>query len=44
MKMAPVILKEARRLRIRLPDTQFSAADFPSVVTGEMLDYDIEQR
>jgi phosphotransferase system HPr-like phosphotransfer protein len=41
MKMAPVILKEARRLRIRLPDTHFSDADFPSVVTGEMLDYDI---
>jgi phosphotransferase system HPr-like phosphotransfer protein len=44
MKMAPVILKEARRLKIRLPDTQFSAADFPSVVTDEMLDYDIDDK
>jgi phosphotransferase system HPr-like phosphotransfer protein len=44
MKMAPVILKEARRLRIRLPETQFSTADFPSVVTGEMLDYDIDDQ
>jgi phosphotransferase system HPr-like phosphotransfer protein len=44
MKMAPVILKEARRLNIRLPDTQFSAADFPSIVTDEMLDYDIDDK
>jgi hypothetical protein len=44
MEMAPVILKEARRLKIRLPDTQFSAADFPSVVTSEMLDYDIDDK
>jgi len=42
MKMAPVILEEARRLEIQLPDTQFSSADFPSVVTNEMLDYDID--
>ncbi|MGD8880975.1 MAG: HPr family phosphocarrier protein [Desulfobacterales bacterium] len=44
MKMAPVILKEAQRLRIQPPDTQFSAADFPGVVTGEMLDYDIDDK
>ncbi len=44
VKMAPVIVKEARRLGIRLPDTQFSAADFPSVVTNEMLDYDIDDK
>ncbi|MDH3885039.1 MAG: HPr family phosphocarrier protein [Desulfobacterales bacterium] len=44
MEMAPVILNEARRLKIRLPDTQFVAADFPSVVTGEMLDYDIDDQ
>jgi phosphotransferase system HPr-like phosphotransfer protein len=42
MKMAPVILKEAQRLKIRLPETRFSAADFPSVVTNQMLDYDID--
>jgi phosphotransferase system HPr-like phosphotransfer protein len=44
MKMAPMILKEARRLKIRIADTLFSAADFPSVVTGEMLDYDIDDK
>jgi phosphotransferase system HPr-like phosphotransfer protein len=42
MKMAPVIIKEAQRLEIRLPETRFSAADFPSVVTHQMLDYDID--
>jgi phosphotransferase system HPr-like phosphotransfer protein len=44
MKMAPVILKEARRLKIRFAETLFSTADFPSVVTGEMLDYDIDDK
>jgi len=44
VKMAPVIVEEARRLKIRLPDTQFSAADFPSIVTNEMLDYDIDDK
>ncbi|MCK4986088.1 MAG: HPr family phosphocarrier protein, partial [Desulfobacterales bacterium] len=44
MKMAPVILKEARRLKIRIPETLFSAADFPSMVTSEMLDYDIDDK
>jgi phosphotransferase system HPr-like phosphotransfer protein len=44
VNMAPVIIEEARRLKIRLPDTQFSAADFPSIVTNEMLDYDIDDK
>ena len=44
MKMAPVILKEARRLKIHTAKSLFSAADFPSVVTGEMLDYDIDDK
>ena len=44
MKMAPIILKEAQRLKIRIADTLFSAADFPSVVTGAMLDYDIDDK
>ncbi len=44
MRMAPEILKEAARLRIAIPGEQFSAADFPSVVTGEMLDYDIDDQ
>jgi len=44
MKMAPVILAEAQQLQIRLPEDQFSAADFPSVITSEMLDYDIDDQ
>ena len=44
MKMAPVILTEAQRLHIRLPGDIFSAADFPSVITSEMLDYDIDDQ
>lgn len=43
MNMAPVILKEGRRLNITAK-TSFSGADFPSVVTGEMLDYDIDDK
>jgi len=44
MKMAPLILKEAQRLKIRIPETLFSTADFPSMVTSEMLDYDIDDK
>jgi hypothetical protein len=44
MSMAPQILKEAKRLRIAIPGDEFSAADFPSVVTSEMLDYDIDDQ
>ncbi|MGD9058058.1 MAG: HPr family phosphocarrier protein [Desulfobacterales bacterium] len=42
MKMAPVILKEAQALKIQMPATAYTAADFPSVVTSRMLDYDID--
>jgi phosphotransferase system HPr-like phosphotransfer protein len=42
MKMAPVIVEEARKLNIPLPEERFSTADFPSVVTNDMLDYDID--
>ena len=45
MKMSPVIIKEAqRRLKIPLPESLFSAADFPSVVSSQMLDYDIDDK
>jgi phosphotransferase system HPr-like phosphotransfer protein len=44
MKMAPIILKEARRLKIRTAKTFYSAEDFPSLVTGAMLDYDIDDK
>jgi phosphotransferase system HPr-like phosphotransfer protein len=44
MKMAPVILKEAQRLKIEMPQTQYALADFPGVVTNQMLDYDIDDK
>ncbi len=44
IKMAPVVLKEAQQLKIQMPATQYTAADFPSVVTSQMLDYDIDDK
>lgn len=44
MAMAPEIIMEAKRLQIPIPSEQFTAADFPSVVTGELLDYDIDDQ
>jgi hypothetical protein len=44
MKMAPVILKEARRLKIPIPAESFSAQDFPGVMTDEILTYDIDDQ
>jgi phosphotransferase system HPr-like phosphotransfer protein len=41
-KLAPAILTEADRLNIPLPDEQYHKEDFPGVLTGEMLDYDID--
>jgi len=42
IKIAPVIIEEAKRLNIPIPREKFSDADFPGVITGEMLDYDID--
>ena len=42
MKLAPVILDEARRLKITVPDDAYGPSDFPGVTTSEMLDYDID--
>ena len=44
MKMAPVILKEAQRLKIQMPQTQYKIADFPGLATNQMLDYDIDDK
>ena len=41
IKMAPVIVSEARRLNIPVPDESFDPADFPGIATSEMLAYDI---
>ena len=42
MKIAPVVLDEAVRLKIPMPEETFSPADFPGVSTSEMLEYDID--
>ena len=42
IKMAPVIVDEAKRLNIQLPEDRFTAEDFPGVSTSEMLPYDID--
>lgn len=42
MKLAPVILDEARRLNIPIPDESYDMDDFPGIITSEILDYDID--
>ncbi len=42
LKLTPVILQEARRLEILLPEGGFDASAFPGVATSEMLDFDID--
>jgi len=42
LKLTPVILEEAKRLNIPIPEDHFTEADFPGVVTSEMLEYDID--
>ena len=42
MQLAPVIIDEAKRLNIPLPDESYSMSDFPGIATSEMLDYDID--
>ncbi len=42
INLAPVILQEAERLGIPLPEDRFIPADFPSITTTEMLQYDID--
>jgi phosphotransferase system HPr-like phosphotransfer protein len=41
MKLAPVILEEARRLGIPIPERTFHPEDFPGTTTAEMLPYNI---
>ncbi|PQP33816.1 phosphotransferase, partial [Desulfobacteraceae bacterium SEEP-SAG9] len=44
VKLAPVILDEARRLNIPVPEDSFEPKDFPGVSTSEILDYDIDDK
>ncbi len=41
-KLAPVIIQEARRLKIPIPEHQFGPEDFPGITTGQMLPYSID--
>lgn len=41
-KLAPMIIAEARRLTIPLPDDTHDMEDFPGITTSEMLVYDID--
>ncbi|UCD32979.1 MAG: HPr family phosphocarrier protein [Desulfobacterales bacterium] len=42
MQLAPVIIDEARRLSIPLPEEGYGISHFPGITTNEMLDYDID--
>jgi phosphotransferase system HPr-like phosphotransfer protein len=42
MSLAPLIVEEAGRLGIPLPEDSFQPSDFPGISTSEMLDYDID--
>jgi phosphotransferase system HPr-like phosphotransfer protein len=44
MKMAPVILEEARLHGIAIPEEQFNNDDFPSITTGDLLRFDIDDQ
>ena len=44
MKLAPVILHEAGRLNIPVPYESYDMAEFPGIITGEILDFDIDDR
>ena len=44
LKMAPVILEEARRHDIPVPEDQFYKDDFPSITTSDLLRYDIDDQ
>lgn len=43
-KMAPVVLAEAERLGISLPEDRYRGSDFPSMQTAELLEYDIDDQ
>ncbi|UCH22051.1 MAG: HPr family phosphocarrier protein [Deltaproteobacteria bacterium] len=42
IRLAPVILDEAWRLKIPIPTDTFDSSNFPGIITGEMLEYDID--
>ena len=44
VKMAPVIIEEARLRNIQIPEDRFHAHDFPSTTTDDLLRYDIDDQ
>ncbi len=42
LSLAPAILAEAGRLGVPMPEVEFSGEDFPSAVTCEMLEFDVD--
>jgi phosphotransferase system HPr-like phosphotransfer protein len=42
LKLAPVIIEEAHRLNIPMPDQTFDPSDFPGITTCDFLEYDID--
>lgn len=42
VKLAPVIIEEARRLEIDIPEQCFGPEEFPGITTSEMLTYSID--
>ena len=42
IKLAPVIIQEARLLQIPFPASSFTKEDFPTITTQEILNYDID--
>lgn len=42
MKLAPLILDEANRLNIEIPKGNYNQINFPGVLSGELLEYDID--
>jgi len=44
MKLAPIILNEASRLKIPIPYESYDMAEFPGIITGEILDFNIDDR
>jgi len=42
IRLAPVVIEEAKRLQIQFPEDGFQKADFPAITTQEILNYDID--
>lgn len=42
MRLSPVIISEARRLKIPIPEISYDPEYFPGVLTGDILEHDID--